>query len=117
VQPPNTHRVAHLGECGWFWAWAVVGSVLAAGIEILPLLLVAGLLAVLASRFQGSGDHLEGMLTGFGLPFLYVAYINRTGMDFSPWPWLVIGTVFALGGVVLYARNRRSAGSTDRPRE
>ncbi len=86
--------------------WAVVGAVLAAGLDVLPLLLVAGWLALLVGWLHGGSGQAEGMLTGAGLPFLYVAYINRGGTSFSPWPWLVIGAALVPLGIVLYRRSR-----------
>src|SRR5438067_9659883 len=78
-QQPIPPRLSHLGACGWFWAWAIAGAVLAVGLDIPPLLVVGGLLALIVGWLQGSGRHMEGMLTGAGLPFLYVAYVNRHG--------------------------------------
>jgi hypothetical protein len=122
-QQPPPHRLSHLGGCGWFWAWAVAGAVLAVGLDILPLLVVGGLLALFVGWLQSGARHIEGMLTGAGLPFLYVAYVNRQGPGtvcyadghggggcseyLNPWPWLVIGTVLVISGIVIYVRTQR----------
>jgi hypothetical protein len=123
VQTATPQRISHLAGCGWFWAWAAVGVVAAVGLDIVLLLPVAGVLAYGLSRFRGSRDHSEGTLTGAGLPFLYVAYLNRQGPGtvcytdghggggcdeyLNPWPWLAIGVVLIVAGVLLYARHTR----------
>lgn len=117
------HRLSHLRGCGWFWAWAAVGVVFALGLDVVFLLPFAGLLAVIVGFHRGSRRHLEGFMTGAGLPFLYVAYLNRQGPGtvcstdgaggtscedyLNPWPWLAIGVALVVGGIVLYERNRR----------
>ncbi len=112
-----------------FIAWPVVGaalslSVLGAmtiGIFILPFALL-GLLALL--KWGGNRKSSVGLISGAGLPFLYVAYLNRNGPgmvcnpsgnggqscedEMSPWPWLLIGAVLVLTGVLLFVRSRRA---------
>jgi hypothetical protein len=123
VQTTTPPRLAHLAGCGWFWAWAAVGVVGALGLDIVFLLPVAGALAYVLSRFRASRDHSEGILVGAGLPFLYVAYLNRQGPGtrcytdghggggcdeyLNPWPWVAIGVVLIATGIVLYVRHRR----------
>ena len=132
-QQPIPPRLSHLGACGWFWAWAIAGAVLAVGLDIPPLLVVGGLLTLIVGWLQGSGRHMEGMLTGAGLPFLYVAYVNRHGPGtvcysnghggggcseyLNPWPWLVVGSVLVLAGIFTYVRNQRVAAKMGRVRE
>jgi len=106
VHPPTARRLPHLEGCGWFWAWAAVGVVGAVGLDIVLVLPLAGVLAYGLARFRGGRRHTEGILTGAGVPFLYVAYINRDGVDSSPWPWLAIGAALVVGGVLLHERNR-----------
>ena len=117
------HRLSHLRGCGWFWVWAAVGVVFALGLDVVVLLPFAGLFAVIVGLFPGSRRHIEGAMTGAGLPFLYVAYLNRHGPGtacytdgagaggcedlLNPWPWLPIGAALVVGGIVLYDRNRR----------
>jgi hypothetical protein len=67
-----------------------------------------------------------GGLTGLALPLLWIGYENRDGpgdvctttatggsctQEWSPWPWLVAGTVLGIAGVVAFmaARRRESA--------
>ncbi len=123
------HRPSHLRGCGWFWAWAIVGVVFALGLDVVFLLPFAGLLAVIVGLFRGSRGHMAGMLTGAGLPFLYVAYLNRQGPGtvcwtdgaggggcedyLNPWPWLAIGVALVAGGIVLDERNRRRRAAHD----
>jgi hypothetical protein len=113
-----------LTGCAGFWSWALVGAVFAVGLDILPVLLVAGGLGLLVGRAVGSRG-AWGCATGAGLPFLYVAYLNRQGPGtvchaigtarhpgtecgelFDPVPWLVTGLVLIAVGVVGYAVRR-----------
>jgi len=106
-----------------FAAWFAVGAGLSLGILgamsigvfVLPVAVAAAV--VLATRHRG-GDGLIGLVSGLGVPLLYVAYLNRSGPgmictansaggqscteEWSPWPWAVLGAVLLLGGVVLY---------------
>lgn len=115
-----------MAGCGWFWAWALVGVLLVIGLDVPPVLLVAGLAGWLVGRFPAGRASIAGIATGAGLPLLVVAYWNRhgpgtvchaigtarypgteCGEQMNPWPWLVIGLVLVGTGVVGYARTRR----------
>lgn len=115
-----------------FFAWSIVGaalsfSVLGAmtiGLFVFPFA-IAGLVALL--KWGGNRKNSVGLISGVGLPLLYIAYINRSGPgmicntfgnggqrcdeEMSPWPWLIIGTVLVVAGVMLFVRLRRA---TDR---
>jgi hypothetical protein len=110
--------------CAGFWLWALVGAVFAVGLDIPPVLLAAGGLGLLAGR-AGGGRGAWGFATGAGVPFLYVAYVNRQGPGtvchaigtgryrgsecgevLDPWPWLVVGLVLIAVGVVGYVVRR-----------
>jgi uncharacterized membrane protein YidH (DUF202 family) len=93
----------------WFAAWVVVGCALALGVVsfalgplvILPAALVA---ALMASRPQAR-RHASGALVGAGLLLLFVAYVNRDGLDatsgnLNPLPWLFLGLAFVVSGFV-----------------
>ena len=122
-------RGRHLGECGWFWVWAVVGGCLAIsfvsviGFFFLP---VAALGAFAGLRWGRSSVPRSalGAVTGAGVPFLIVAYVQRKGPGTVCWrtatargcdeyldprPWLALGLVLVLGGIAafLHARARR----------
>ena len=110
----------------WFGAWVLVGAAWALvligaasiGVFVLPVALVATLLL---ARARGTAAGLPGVVAGLGLPFFYVAYLNRAGPDprhcnvggthceelMNPWPWFVIGAAFVLGGVALFAYQHR----------
>jgi len=123
VDTDAPHRLSHLRGCGWFWVWAAVGVVFALGLDVVFLLPVAGLSGLIVGLLPGSRRHIEGAITGAGLPFLYVAYLNRQGPGtacysdgaggggcedlLNPWPWLAIGVALVVGGIVLSERNRR----------
>jgi hypothetical protein len=108
----------------WFIAWAGVGAgyafrILAAltiGVFVLAMAAVAT--AALARRPQARAG-LTGLLSGLGLPLLYVAFLNRAGPglvctttvtsqtcgeEWSPWPWLLIGTGLVAGGCLWFGR-------------
>ncbi|MFJ1970915.1 hypothetical protein ACIO93_19770 [Streptomyces sp. NPDC087903] len=106
----------------WFLAWLAIGA--AAGLGVLTILTiglylllisVAAALAVAARRRSAVG--LPGLLSGVGLPLLYVAYLNRQGPgtvctttatgqscvdEWSPWLWLAAGVVLFLAGAVWF---------------
>ncbi|MFE2582148.1 hypothetical protein [Streptomyces sp. NPDC059378] len=115
----------------WFCVWFVVGAlgslglltVLTVGLYLLPVAVAAG--ALLAVR-RGSSAGLPGLVSGLGVPLLYVAFLNRDGPgnvctttasgqscvdEFDPWPWLAAGTVLFLAGIVLAVLLRRRTGT------
>ena len=110
----------HLGGCGWFWAWALVGCAAAVGaVSLGPLVLlpVALVGAVMASR-ESIARSASGLATGVGALLLVVAWLHRarpgttcwhtatgSGCDqhLNPLPWLVIGVVFFSSGIVSHA--------------
>jgi hypothetical protein len=115
------HR--HLGRCGWFWAWAVVGAAGALGLVSLgPIALGPALLAGIAmSRSETGSRSSFGLFAGAGLLSLFVAYVQRdgpgttcwhtataTGCDqhLNPLPWLVVGGVLLIGAVVAQGRQK-----------
>lgn len=70
------------------------------------------------------------LLIGAGLPFLCIAYLNRNGpgmvcgpyknggqqctQEFSPWPFVIIGAILVLLGVMLFLRLRSDSGMSSR---
>ena len=117
-------RESHLVNCGWFWAWAAVGSAGAVGLVSLgPVALVPAVIAAAAMlRSQRGQRSMFGLLTGAGLLSLFVAYVQRAGPGTTCWhtatasgcdqhlnpiPWLVAGLLLVLGGVVGHVRRVR----------
>ena len=119
-------RRAHLVGCGWFWAWALVGCAGAlAAISLGPLLylptLLFGLMMASQPRARSSAF---GLLTGAGVLFLVVAWLQRRGPGevcwhrgaasgcdqyLNPLPWLALGIVLVVAGITAHAlRSRRS---------
>jgi hypothetical protein len=114
-----------------FLAWPVVGAALSfsvlalmtIGIFILPFALL-GLFILL--KWGGDRRSSFGLISGIGLPLLYVAFLNRDGpgticssygnggqqcMDeWSPWPWFLIGAALVATGIALFVRLRRALG-------
>lgn len=120
-----------------FGAWALVGAglmtgflgALTIGIFVLPVTLAAAALLSLVRRPAG---HLTGLVSGLGLPLLYVAYLNRGGpgmvctgtatsescvQDYSPWAWAVPGLLPLATGIIIFlnlsrrTRRERRSGS------
>jgi hypothetical protein len=119
-------------------AWAVIGALTVLGvisfvIVLLLLLLLAvvplvGLGLIMATRPRARRSAF-GLLSGLGVLFLYIAYVQRDGPGTTCWhtatgggceehlnpiPWLVIDLAFVLGGIVfnaLFARTFRISGS------
>jgi len=112
----------------WFWfiGWAIVGAgwglgllgIATIGVFVLPVTLAATV--VLATR-PGAAAGLPGVLTGLGLPVLYLAHLNRGGPgrvcsstptsqtcteNSNPWLWLGTATLLIASGVLIWARQR-----------
>ena len=114
----------------WFTAWLLVGAgyalsligVASIGLFALPLPVLATVLLV---RRQPAARGLSGLISGLGVPLLYVAYLNRAGPgticttvtggqecndEWSPWPWLAVGVILlALGVAGFVGRQRRAS--------
>ena len=113
---------------GFFFAWIAIGAVFALsilgamtiGMFVLPI--AVGATAWLATRRHGSGG-LAGLISGLGLPLLYVAYLNRAGPgtvctvdsgggqsctdEWSPWPWFALGAALVIAGVFVFVARHR----------
>lgn len=108
-----------------FSVWAFFGTVAAFGLLILggPALL----LILLGVWFAATRPLLRrswfGLMTGVGLPLLYVAFLHRRGPGticwqttraagcdqyLSPWPWLILGVLLVVLGLVTQARRIRA---------
>jgi hypothetical protein len=117
-----------------FFAWPVVGAALAIsilglmtiGLFVLPFALL-GLLFLY--KLGGNRRSSVGLISGAGLPFIYIAYLNRDGpgnictpvgnggqqcmQEFSPWPFLIIGLALIVTGLVLFIRIRNGIEQED----
>lgn len=82
----------------WFASWVLVGAVFAVALDIFFLLPVAGLVAVPLFRDDGRKRAAWGAVTGFGVPFLWVAHIHSNNA--SGWQWLLAGIALIVTGVV-----------------
>jgi hypothetical protein len=126
---PTTSPPALTGlRWAWFAAWLIIGagyalSLLGAasiGLFVLPLPVLA---TILLARRQHASSGLPGLISGLGIPLLYVAYLNRAGPgticttitgggqdctdEWSPWPWLAAAAILlALGLAAFIARQR-----------
>ena len=114
-----------------FLAWPVEGAALAVsvlgaltiGAYIMPFALV-GLFILL--KWGGDRRSSVGLISGIGLPLLYIAFRNRDGPgticssygsggrqcteEWSPWPWFLIGAALVATGIALFVRARRAVG-------
>ncbi len=112
----------------WFLAWLVLGTsysltllgALSIGVIVLPFA-VAGT-GLVATRHRARGG-MPGLLSGLGLPLLYVAYLNRDGPrtvctglrhggqhcidEGNPWPWVTVGLALLLVGVAVFSIRHR----------
>ena len=112
----------------WFAAWLIIGagyalSLLGAasiGLFVLPLPVLA---TILLARRQHAHSGLPGLISGLGIPLLYVAYLNRAGPgticttitgggqdctdEWSPWPWLAAGVILLVLGVAAFIARQR----------
>jgi hypothetical protein len=103
---------------GTAFALGVLGA-FTIGVFILPAALL-GLLVLL--RYERTHSGLPGLACGPGIVLLYVGYLNRDGAgtvcthspsggsncrtETSPWPWLVVGLAFVIGGWVAFISRR-----------
>jgi hypothetical protein len=111
---------------GAFFGWCVVGAALALAIFSLltigpfVMLLALVLIALLLWRVD-FGWAMAGMISGAALPVLYVAWLNRHGPgefctrtatsiscddQWSPWPFVTVGVVLVVTGVVVFVLRR-----------
>jgi hypothetical protein len=125
TSPPALSRLPWM----WFTAWLLVGAgyalsligVASIGLFVLPLPVLATVLLV---RRQPATRGLPGLISGLGVPLLYVAYVNRAGPgticaavtggqecndEWSPWPWLAVGVILLVLGVAAFAGRQRRA--------
>lgn len=116
-------RAAHATVCVGFWAWAAVGALAVLSLDLGPLTALPALvLGVLMARAGDSHRSGAGVVTGAGIPLLWVAYVQRQGpgttcwhtasgagcdQHLNPLPWLIIGIVLVLVGVVVQTRQNR----------
>jgi hypothetical protein len=107
-----------------------VGAVLSLGIlgalSIGFVLLPVGLIAAATLGMRSSTRRgVLGVVSGLGVPLLYVAFLNRDGPGtvchaidggvdcaerWSPWPWLGLGVALVILGLVLYVSRSRHLG-------
>ena len=116
-------RPMHFTGCRWFWAWALLGFAVAVGFVSLGLLAVAP--AAVVGGLMVSRPVIRrsafGLLSGAGVRFVYVAWIQRAGpgttcwqtasasgcdQHLNPLPW-------AIAGVVLFRRRHHRPRSTE----
>ncbi|MFJ3639600.1 hypothetical protein ACIPRD_07600 [Streptomyces sp. NPDC090108] len=119
----------------WFFAWFTVGalaslgvlSLLSVGLYLLPAALAAAALLALRPRSHAG---LPGLVSGLGIPLLYVAFLNRGGPgtvcttsaagqscvdEYDPWVWLAAGVVLLLAGIVTGVLTTRAEAVRGRP--
>jgi hypothetical protein len=104
----------------WLPVWLVLGAgfvigvVSVIGVIVLPIVIV---LIVLLSRVRSARPAWPGLIAGFGLPLLYIAWLNRRGPgnicttfadggescveQMTPWPWFVLGAGLLATGILL----------------
>lgn len=133
IFPPASGNPDGRPRVGSFLVWMAVGAgfclgLLTAptiGIFVVPVAVGAGLL-VLRSR-GGRTASAAGVLAGFGVPILPIAYLNRQGpgnictstltggnciTELSPWPWVVAGLLLVATGIGLFLWLRRTGASS-----
>ena len=102
----------HFADCRWFWVWAVVGCAGAVGFVSLGVLVLvpAGFASWLLASRPAIRRSAFGLLTGAGVVLLYVAWLQRAGPGhLNPLPWLLVGAVLFVGGIVAHARRLDAA--------
>jgi hypothetical protein len=121
VDRPTGQQLGWGRFAAWFllgvgYSFAVLGA-MTVGVLILPVAMIGTL--VVRRRARGGAP---GLLSGLGLPPLYVAFLNRDGPgsictafgtggqrctdETSPWPWFGLGVALLVAGVLVF-RSRR----------
>lgn len=119
-----TGRADTVGAFAW---WALAGAGMCFGLLTLltvgPLVLLGTLMLCGFLLWKpGYGWGMTGLLSGAGLPVLYVAWLNRGGPgsvchgdaravscvdEWSPWPFAGLAALLVVAGVALFVRGRR----------
>ncbi len=133
ARPPEAAAHRTRASWAWFTAWVLAGAgaafgILAAftiGIFVVPV--AGGAIAFLATRRRAT-DGVAGLISGLGLPVLYVGYLNRAGpgdvctvtktgstctQEWSPWPWLTVGGALLVVGVAVFVISTRQRPARD----
>lgn len=117
---------------GWFCAWMPVGAI--ASLTVLGAFSILGLIALPAAALaawpagrHSNGTGASGIVSGLGVPCLYVAYLNRQGpgnvctnyagggqsctQEYNPLFWAAVATILIVTGLIIFAaqqhQNRR----------
>ena len=125
-----TRPTPTLGPYGWFCAWIAVGAI--ASLTVLGAFSILGLIALPASALvawptarYSKGTGASGIVTGLGVPCLYVAYLNRQGpgnictnyagggqsctQEYNPLFWAAGAlTLIATGLIIFIAQQHRT---------
>ncbi len=112
----STPGVRHAAICAGFWGWAGVGALAMLSLDIGPFGMGPALLLGGALALSEAGRRSAfGILTGAGLPLLFIAYVQRDGPGttcyrtltsagcdehLDPWPWLITGLFLVLAGLI-----------------
>ena len=119
---------------GLYLAWMAVGAgfsfgvlaILSIGVFVLAATVIA---TFFLARRPDAGAGVAGLVSGLGLPLLYVAFLNRSGPGvicnatptgtscadrWSPWPWVLIGSALVVIGLAWFiaASSRRARRRT-----
>ncbi|MHB8464366.1 MAG: hypothetical protein ACYDH6_23985 [Acidimicrobiales bacterium] len=94
---------------GAFYAFALL-SLPSIGLFVLPVPIIA---TIILARQERALSGAAGLLSGCGLPLLYVAWINRGGpgdvctphscvQEYNPWAWFAASAVAILAGLIVF---------------
>ncbi|WP_328746778.1 hypothetical protein OHT57_14410 [Streptomyces sp. NBC_00285] len=130
----DTGRTAGRSGWGWFLAWLLVGA--CAGIGLAAILTVGAVFVALAAAAavfllrKGPRNAVVGAVSGVALPVFYLAYLNRGGPgdvchavsggqtcteEYTPVPFLVVGALLLVVGVVIHLMAGRGGGDDHVP--
>jgi hypothetical protein len=123
----------HVTSCAGFWGWVGIGALAMLSLDVGPFAAGPALLLGGALGLSEVGRRSSfGVLTGAGLPLLFVAYVQRDGpgttcyrtltsagcdQHLNPLPWLITGSILVLAGLIGQRRHgeRGVLRGRDRP--
>ncbi len=114
MHPRATRSWFHFVGCVGFWLWALVGAAVAFGfisfVGWFAMVPAAGVAYLLTRRSDWKDGPVLGLVTGAGLPLLFVAALHWNSWQHripgdntpNPYDWGGVGLCLVIAGMVAY---------------